>query len=307
MDESRIADLRVRRYNATISWMRRAHEELMILRVKPDHPVPAFKPGQYTALGLGYWERRVPDCQPETLTEAQKLTLVQRAFSISSPVLDNDGESLFPPEKEDFLEFYVNLVRFASEGDEAPPFTTRLFCLEEGDRIWISPKITGHYTLDGLPADRDALFCAAGTGEAPHNRMIWDLLRRGHRGRMASVVCCRYARDLAYRSVHERLTELYPPYAYVPMSTRDTPGPKRYIQDLILSGDLERATGLPLDPRRTHVYLCGNPAMIGIPLERDGREVYPTPRGVIEILETRYGFRGDRRGAPGDIHYEKFW
>jgi ferredoxin--NADP+ reductase len=307
VESSETRALRERHYNATIVWMRREHDELMRLRVRPDAGIPPFRPGQYAALGLGYWERRVEDCQPEELAEGRRQQLVRRAFSISSAILDPAGERLLEPEEEDYLEFYVALVRYGEEGDEAPAFTTRLFCLEEGNRIWIGPKLTGHYTLDGLPGGSDVLFCATGTGEAPHNRMVWHLLRSGHSGRLASVVCCRLRGDLAYLSENRSLARLHPRFSYFTMTTREEPGKRRYIQDLLLSGELAERIGFPLDPNRVQVYLCGNPAMIGIPKEYGDRTVYPKVVGVIEVLETRYGFRADRRGAPGNIHFEKYW
>lgn len=307
MHDQKEAELRRKHYNATITSLRLIHDELMILRVRPDHPVPPYKPGQYAALGLGYWERRVTECQPEEITEEKRLGLVRRAFSISSPILGTDGLNLLPPQEEDYLEFYVALVRYSDEGDPAPPFTPRIFCLEEGDRLWISSKITGHYTLDGLPSNAAVIFCATGTGEAPHNRMIWQLLRSGYSCPLASVVCCRYRQDLAYLEVHRKLERLYPQYTYLPMTTREMPGTRRYIQDLILAGEWEGKTGVKLDPRSSHIYLCGNPAMIGIPTEYEGRTVYPKTLGMIEILETRHGFRAVRRKNPGNIHYEKYW
>jgi len=44
--------------------------------------------------------------------------------------------------------------------------------------------------------------------------------------------------------------------------------------------------GKPLDPAAAHVFLCGNPKMIGVP-EKDretGARVYPKPLGVIEMV-----------------------
>ena len=73
---------------------------------------------------------------------------------------------------------------------------------------------------------------------------------------------------------------------------------------------LEEHLGQPLDPARTHVYLCGNPAMIGVP-QKDratGQKVYPTPPGVVEILEKR-GFQMDepQLKKKGNIHFEEYW
>ena len=76
----------------------------------------------------------------------------------------------------------------------------------------------------------------------------------------------------------------YPHYTYLPMTTREpdalTTG-KVYIQDLMTSGGLEEVLGQRLDPEHTHVFLCGNPKMIGVP-EKDretGARVYPAAAG----------------------------
>ena len=104
----------------------------------------------------------------------------------------------------------------------------------------------------------------------------------------------------------------FPQYTYLSLTTRepDTIHGKVYIQDLITSGQLEERLGQALDPNRTHVFLCGNPKMIGVP-EKDrqsGQRVYPKPLGVIEILEQR-GFKVDQPNikVKGNIHYEEYW
>ena len=79
-----------------------------------------------------------------------------------------------------------------------PALTPRLFMLEEGDRINIGEKITGHYTLDPVKPGDTVVFLGTGTGEAPHNYMLWDLLRRGHTGKILLACCVRYRRDLGY-------------------------------------------------------------------------------------------------------------
>ncbi len=90
------------------------------------------------------------------------------------------------------------------------------------------------------------------------------------------------------------------------MPTREADVPKRYLQDLITDGDLAEAAGGNLDPTTTHVFLCGNPAMIGLPEEEDGVEQFPETTGVVELLVER-GFKLDRRNDPGNIHYEEYW
>ncbi len=104
----------------------------------------------------------------------------------------------------------------------------------------------------------------------------------------------------------------YAQYTYLSLTTReaDTASHKKYIQDLISSGELEERLGQKLDPARTHIFLCGNPRMIGVP-EKDrttGQRVFPQPIGVIEILEKR-GFQVDQPHVKikGNIHFEEYW
>src|SRR5260370_17745839 len=121
--------------------------------------------------------------------------------------------------------------------------------------------------------------------------MLWELLRRNHRGGIMSACCVRYRRDLAYLAIHEELMRRHPNYTYLPLTTREAAnvGQKVYIQDLLTSGELESRLGQTLDPVRTHVYLCGNPKMIGVPAKdrETGGWTYPQPLARVEILERR--------------------
>jgi ferredoxin--NADP+ reductase len=309
MTPEEIVELRRQRYNATVVWLRKPHPELMVFRVRSDFPRPVHQPGQYTTLGLGNWEPRFPGCEEETLKPGDEQKLVRRAYSMSCSILDDAGQLLDLP-RTDWLEFYVVLVREAEK--IAPALTPRLFLLQEGERLFVGEKITGHFTLDPVQPDDAVVFLGTGTGEAPHNYMLWELLRRGHKGRILSACCVRYGRDLAYREIHQALMRRYSNYTYLALTTREaeTIKQKVYIQDLITSGQLEERLGAPLDPVRTHVYLCGNPKMIGVPTkDRDsGARVYPSPTGVVEILEQR-GFQIDQPQVKikGNIHFEEYW
>ena len=55
MTPEQTAELRQKKYNATVARLTRAHSDLMMLRVRPDFPLPPHQPGQYTSLGLGFW------------------------------------------------------------------------------------------------------------------------------------------------------------------------------------------------------------------------------------------------------------
>ena len=309
MTPDEIAELKQKSYNATVASIKLPNPELLIVRVKPDAGVPTHRPGQYSTLGLGQWEPRVPGCQDEILKPGNETKLIRRAYSISCSILDDAG-SLLARAGQDWLEFYIVLVRHA---EKAPPaLTPRLFALKDGDRIFLGEKIAGHYTLEPVKPTDNVLFLSTGTGEAPHNYMLWDLLHKNHAGKILAACCVRYQRDLGYLAIQQELTSRYANYKYLSLTTREanTVGQKVYIQDLITSGQLEEQLGDSLDPGRTHVYLCGNPKMIGAP-DHDkatGAAIFPQPPGVIEILSKR-GFQIDQPSLKlkGNIHIEEYW
>ena len=163
--------------------------------------------------------------------------------------------------------------------------------LREGDRLNIGEKITGHYTLEPVKPGDTVLFLGTGTGEAPHNYMLWELLRPGTPGKILSACCVRMPQDLGYLDI-ARATDArsIPNYTYLPLTTREA-GHDR-AQGLHPGPDHERAARTSTSAsrstrRRTHVFLCGNPKMIGVPVKdkETGAREYPQPPGVIEILE----------------------
>jgi ferredoxin--NADP+ reductase len=264
-------------------------------------------------MGLGNWEPRVPGCQDEHLGEKVVWRVLKRAYSFSCSILDEGGR-LRRPDEFPYFEFYVVLVR---QGEENPPgLTPRLFALAPGDRLFVGPKATGHYTLDRVQPDDDVILAATGTGEAPHNAMVAQLLSTGHRGRIVTVTCARQRRDLGYADVHRQLERAAANYRYLTLTTRepenlDDSHPdyegRRYLQDYFAAGDFERDSGVELNPQRTQVFLCGNPAMIGAPKhDAQGDVCFPAPTGMIEILSRR-GFHPDEKSQPGNVHYEKYW
>lgn len=319
LSDDEVQALRAEKYNATITHLEFPTAGLMRVRVRLDDGVREdgvalhYEPGQYTTLGLGYWEPRHPEADPEQLDDKTVRRVAKRAYSISCRLLDDDGR-VQPAGGEDEPEFYIALV---TQAEKAPPaLTPRLFLLKEGDRVEMSPRPKGHFTLGEIKPTDNILFAGTGTGEAPHNAMLSKLLAAGHRGRIANVSCVRFRKDLGYTAEHERLMADYPNYRYVPLTTREKenrdeadPGyvGALYVQDLLASTACAARLGFELNAETTHVYLCGNPSMIGIPNKADHPEGrYPKPRGAVEVLEG-LGFRADEPKTPGNIHYEKYW
>lgn len=310
LPEDRQQALRQEHYQATLVSKRMVHDELAIFRVKPDAPVCPHRAGQYTTLGLGVWEPCVVNrFGSEEIKPGEETRLIRRQYSISHPILNDAGElSATAPEE---LEFYIVLVSGQEQDAKiVPTLTPRLFALNPGDRLFLGEKFIGHYTLDNIKSDDTILLFSTGTGEAPNDYLLWDLLRQQHRGPILAATCVRHAQDLGYLSMHQQLMKRYPQYHYLPLMTREPGHPKRYLQDLLTSGDLEKHLHKPLTPAHTHVYLCGNPQMIGVPtIDRTTRvKTYPATVGMVQLLEER-GFVADAKALKlrGNVHFEEYW
>ncbi len=300
-----IEELRKEHYNATITYFEPTHSDLWVLGVKPDHGDIHHLPGQYASLGLGNWEDRIDDAEDPALNDRWD-KLVRRSYSISHRIFDEHG---YLAQERDIteLEFYIVLV--PPTDDNIPGLTPRLALKRPGDRIYLGPKVAGRYTLNPVTDPYGTVvFFATGTGEAPHNAMIVELLRKGHMGPIVSAVTVRQMADLGYLEKNRELERRYSNFHYLPLPTREPDVPKRYIQDLINDDVFETEFGVKLDPENTHVFMCGNPAMIGLPTEDEetGELTYPKPTGVVEILAGR-GFTLDHRKTKGNLHYEEYW
>ena len=302
-DAAEAAELAERHYNATITHFDRAHSDLWLLRVRPDRGDVSHEAGQYASLGLGYWEPRA-DAATDPGLDRKWDNLVRRSYSISSPIFDDTGY-LADPARSDTLEFYIVLV--PATPDRIPGLTPRLALRKPGDRIYVGPRIVGRYTLAPVNNPEDTvIFLSTGTGEAPQNAMITELLRKGHTGPIVSVVSVRYRADLGYLDTHRRLEARFGNYHYLPLVTRDPDEEKLYVQDVIERDMITDRFGIELDPATTHVYLCGNPLMIGLPTWEDDQPVFPDTVGACQLLADR-GFDLDRHGHVGNVHSEKYW
>lgn len=313
-DTAEVAELREQHYNATVVERIDLHDDLARFRIRPDGPIPEFSAGQYVALGLGNWESRLADTQAEELKPSKRRKLVRRAYSISCPLWCWQDERVLTVDAVDYLEFYIVLVRRAATPDDKPPgLTPRLFGLRTGDRMAVAEKITGQYRLGQIDSDGTVLMLGTGTGEAPHNAMAAQLLADGHRGRIVIATSSRLRSDLGYRREHQEVMRKHENYQYLPLTTREPenvdqghPGyvGKQYLQSLFQSGELARLAGDPLSPDNTHVFLCGNPAMIGyVP---PGSPPSDQP-GMLPLLRDA-GFVDDEgSGGAGTIRFEKYW
>jgi ferredoxin--NADP+ reductase len=252
---------------------------LMILRVVPDGwAVPDFNPGQYTVLGLPGSARRCELSLPEEAPAAAD-KLIKRAYSIASSSV-----------AKEYMEFYVSLVTSGA-------LTPRLFALRAGDRLWLSSKTTGMFTLDQAPASQHIVMIATGTGLAPYMSMLRTELVHGGQRRIAVIHGARYSWELGYRAELMTMAHLCPSFTYIPCISRPADdkapwtGPTGRVQTAWGSPLLERAWGFAPSPANAHIFLCGNPAMID----------------DMAVLLKGQGYNEHKPRAPGNIHCERYW
>lgn len=253
--------------------------ELIILRVAADGwELPNFVPGQYVVLGLPGSTPRCADSDPES-EPPDPNKIIRRAYSIASSSLARR-----------YMEFYISLVRSGE-------LTPRLFTLGLGDRVGVGRKVTGMFTLSQVPADQHVVLIATGTGVAPYMSMIRTALSTDSPRRFAVVHGARHSWDLGYHSELMSLAHVCPKFTYIPIISRPTEEPvpwggtTGHCQDIWTAHLLNDLWGFRPEPSNTHVFLCGNPAMIE----------------QMVLLLGAEGFQEHSRKAPGQVHTEKYW
>jgi ferredoxin--NADP+ reductase len=265
--------------NAVVAQRIEVAPGLVVLRVVPDGwELPPFEPGQFAVLGLPGCAPRYPMSDAEEVARRPDV-LIRRSYSIASSSVATE-----------YVEFYITLVRSGA-------LTPRLFALQPGDRLWMSAKSSGLFTLDKVPADRHVALIATGTGLAPYMSMLRTYLTAGTERRFAVLHGARHSWDLGYRSELSTLRRVCPNFTYLPIVSRPAEelvewrGATGHVQELWDHGDLEAAWGFPPTPETTHVFLCGNPAMI---------------ESMSEQLAVE-GFREHSKKQPGEVHVERYW
>lgn len=259
--------------NAVLAERHDINDELAVFRIKPESgEVPSFTPGQYAELAI-------PEVHAATGDEAAPAgKLLRRSYSIASAPDDKRG-----------LEFYIVRV----DGGELTP---KLWSLQQGERLWVGPKVKGKFTLENVPPGSDVVMVATGTGLAPFLSML-----RHHRAappwrRAVLLHGARFQRDLGYVEELKALQEEEPWFHYLTTLTRepegsDWTGNRGRIQHLFTGGALANALGEAPNVERTHFLLCGNPQMID----------------DLEVLLAGFGLRPHKKKEPGNIHVERYW
>ena len=231
-------------------------EGLVSLRLEAE--LEPFEPGQWTNIALDISGERV-----------------QRAYTLASAPRE-------PP------EFFVAAV---STGR----FSPRLAALAVGDPMEIDRKPQGFFSLRWVPEAEDLWLVASGTGLAPFVSMVraGDVFKRFRR-----VVLVHGVREAAHLAYHEELflhSQAHEGHLIqIPVVSREPGAPNALhgrVTAALASGELEVAAGLELSPERSHVMLCGNPAMI---------------EEMTALLGER-GLQKHRQRSPGHVSSESYW
>jgi ferredoxin--NADP+ reductase len=263
------------KYNATVTGKILVTPDLMILRVRTDDARDDFEAGQYTVVGLYGGEPRSPNSAPEE-DPAPADKLILRPYSIASARTS----------RQEF-EFYISQVKSGQ-------LTPRLFALQPGDRLHISDRIVGVFTLADTPPVADIVMVATGTGLAPYISFLRSHVAERPQSKMAIIHGAAYPWDLGYYSELTFLAQTFANFYYLPTLTHADEtwtGYRYWIEEMLDLRLLEEKAGIEVDPEKTHFFLCGNPKMV---------------EHVSQYLTERGYTRHTRRSA-GSLHVEEFW
>ena len=185
------------------------------------------------------------------------------------------------------LEFFIARV---DDGSLSP----QLADLDIGSHVWIEPRPRGFFTMQYVPPAAHLWLIATGTGLGPYVSMLREGALFERFEQVVLVHGVRLASHLAYADELERLVVARQGhFARVPVVSREgVDGALRgRVTDALREGALEARCRLDLEPEKSHVMLCGNPAMI---------------EEMMAIFETR-GLRRHRVRKPGHVTFEKYW
>ncbi|KOE78200.1 ferredoxin-NADP reductase [Vibrio alginolyticus] len=221
-----------------------------------------FMAGQFTKLAL-------QDEQGEWVRRAYSIVNSPNEYSLS-------GE----------LEF---LIVAASRGELSP----KLHQLQTGDTVWVGKDPAGFMTLEEVPEYAKELWLvSSGTAIGPYLSMLM-----GPHLSFETIVLVHAVRtehDLVYLAqIDTQLQRYAGRLKYVPIVSRESVSGalSGRIPALLHNGELEKTATVSLNPERSFVYLCGNPAMV--------KEAGDTLK--------KKGLNKHLRRKPGHFSSENYW
>jgi ferredoxin--NADP+ reductase len=186
-------------------------------------------------------------------------------------------------------------------------FSPALASLQPGDALWIDKSVFGFLTLERFVDGEDLWLVATGTGLSAYLSMLRDPATWHRFKRIILLHGVRKSDELAYRQELLALANLTDPQRaqliYLPVTSQETLScelspsirpqwlhPAR-LTTLLSNGELEQRLGVALEPTRSRIMMCGNPAMV------------TQMRGLL----AERGFAPGRRGVAGNLAVENYW
>ena len=231
-----------RELNSIVTQIMQVSPMMKIVRVKPDSwELPGFTAGQYISLGLLASASRIDDSEPEEKVYKPG-KMIRRMYSIaSSSVL------------KEYIEFYITIVHSGA-------LTPRIFNLQIGDRIELGKKTTGMFTLEEVPAGKNIILIATGTGVAPYISMIRSNALQLGIEKLAVIHGAANSWDLGYSSELTLIESMSEKFTYLPtilMPEKEPAGwhgDTRFIQDIWNDGTMEKVWDSKPTPGNTHIF-----------------------------------------------------
>lgn len=280
-------------YNALLTRREDFTPELTTFHIRFDESMPdgapSFIPGQYVALGLNN------DAKSE-------LGSVRRSMSLASA-----------PEQKGGYEFYI---RYVKHPESENPLTHLLWKMALGDRIFMTKKPVGVFTIDHTAGTNDKRLCvfvAAGTGLAPFVSMVRSDVLRNPKVDLSRYVLLHgasYPNDICYREELEKYGRENGLHYFKTISRpKEAPGwagDVGRVEDYFLPdrlAALEEKVGLKageMRPDRAAILICGLQGTIGETIIRMVPRGYvPDNRRIRNALEIP-----DER--PSNIWWEQY-
>ncbi|VFP88811.1 Flavodoxin/ferredoxin--NADP reductase [Buchnera aphidicola (Cinara piceae)] len=222
-------------------------------------PINSFIAGQFTKLSY---------------INSQKKR-IQRAYSfVNDPTNKN-------------LEFYILLINKGK-------LTPKLYDIYN-NKIFIKKNSFGFFTFSELPSKENVWMISTGTALGPYCSILQNENVLNKFKKIILIYAVKYSTDLNYLELFKKIKKKYKNKIKIKIILSQEKN-KKYlygrITDLIISGELEKSTKEPLNKKKSHVMLCGNPNMI---------------KDTQKILFSLKKMRKHFRRKPGHITSENYW
>lgn len=201
---------------------------------------------------------------------------IQRAYSYVNAPSDKN------------LEFYVTVIPNGK-------ITTKLYNLKPLDTIMISKKSFGFFTLKEVPNCEILWMFATGTAIGPYCSILKEKQDVDRFKKIILVHAVRYSNELNYFPLLKNLTQVYnKKLRIITVVSREkhSYSLSGRIPTLIKNKILENKVGFKIEPKNSHIMLCGNPDMV---------------KDMINLLKETRNMKKHFRRNPGHITIENYW